>query len=68
MEVIERKMFRVRNTELKNKPLEMVGKGKRKTLKLCNIYRNGKKKNQQWITDLNIRANTIKTRKHRVNH
>lgn len=63
MDIIERKMFRVRNTALKNKPLGMMGKGKWETLKLCNIYRNGKK-NQQWITDLNIRANIIKIRKH----
>lgn len=41
--VIERKMFRVRNTEQKNKPLGMMGKGKRETLKLYNIYKNGKK-------------------------
>ena len=44
MEVIERKMFRVRNAALKNKPLGMMDKGKWETLKLCNIYRNGKKK------------------------
>ena len=44
MEVIERKMFRVRNAALKNKPLGMMDKGKWETLKLCNIYRNGEKK------------------------
>lgn len=58
---LRKEMFRVRNTEQKNKPLGKMGKGK-ETLKLYNIYKKCEK-NQQWIADLNIKANTIKTRK-----
>lgn len=36
-------MFRVRNIELKTKPLGVMGEGKLEILRLYNVYRNGKK-------------------------